>query len=207
MTNVKVVPFTSSYLKNMNSEKYTLEMNMKMPVGSGMTVSAKTVQSTDGNKRYDRTLVPGYEDEINLHDEAQKKSWYIDGIEGTYTVTDWSKYPTNPDDDDDNKVIEDFTKYKIMQGYYTIGSTEYPADCIAFTGIENGVPVTVAMIYCFNGSKPKYVIVKAVAEVKNEPVVQTIMEGQVTRYDSYADANYMNFEKILSQYELVEDDD
>lgn len=207
MTNVKVVPFTSSYLKNMNSEKYTLEMNMKMPVGSGMTVSMKTVQSTDGNKRYDRTLVPGYEDEINLHDEAQKKSWYIDGIEGTYTVTDWSKYPTNPDDDDDNKVIEDFTKYKIMQGYYTIGSTEYPADCISFTGIENGVPVTVAMIYCFNGSKPKYVIVKAVAEVKNEPVVQTIMEGQVTRYDSYADANYMNFEKILSQYELVEDDD
>lgn len=29
MTNVKVVPFTSSYLKNMNSEKYTLEMNVK----------------------------------------------------------------------------------------------------------------------------------------------------------------------------------
>ena len=34
MTNVKVVPFTSSYLKNMNSEKYTLEMNVKMLAGS-----------------------------------------------------------------------------------------------------------------------------------------------------------------------------
>lgn len=49
MTNVKVVPFTSSYLKNMNSEKYTLEMNVKMLAGS-VTVSMKTVQSTDGNK-------------------------------------------------------------------------------------------------------------------------------------------------------------
>lgn len=155
MTNVKVVPFTSSYLKNMNSEKYTLEMNVKMLAGS-VTVSMKTVQSTDGNKSYNRTLVPGYEDEINLRDEAQKKSWDIDGIKGTYTVTDWSKYPTNPDDDDDNTVIEDFTKYKIMQGYYKIGSTEYPADCIAFTETENGVPVTVAMIYCFNGSKVQF---------------------------------------------------
>lgn len=206
MTNVKVVPFTSSYLKNMNSEKYTLEMNVKMPAGS-VTVSMKTVQSTDGNKSYNRTLVPGYEDEINLRDEAQKKSWDIDGIEGTYTVTDWSKYPTNPDDDDDNTVIEDFTKYKIMQGYYKVGSTEYPADCIAFTETENGVPVTVAMIYCFNGSKPKYMIVKGVSEVQGETAVQTVMEGQITRYDTYADANYMNFEKILSQYKLVEDDD
>ena len=79
MTNVKVVPFTSSYLKNMNSEKYTLEMNVKMLAGS-MTVSMKTVQSTDGNKSYNRTLAPEYRrDEINLHDEAQKKSWDIDG--------------------------------------------------------------------------------------------------------------------------------
>ncbi len=206
MTNVKVVPFTSSYLKNMNSEKYTLEMNVKMLAGS-VTVSMKTVQSTDGNKSYNRTLAPGYRrDEINLRDEAQKKSWDIDGIKGTYTVTDWSKYPTKPDDDDDT-VIKDFTKYKIMQGYYKIGSTEYPADCIAFTETENGVPVTVAMIYCFNGSKPKYMIVKGIAEVQGDTAVQTVMEGQITRCDTYADANYMNFEKILSQYKLVEDDD
>lgn len=50
-------------------------------------------------------------------------------------------------------------------------------------------------------------IVKGVSEVQGETAVQTVMEGQITRYDTYADANYMNFEKILSQYELVEDDD
>ena len=43
--------------------------------------------------------------------------------------------------------------------------------------------------------------------MQGETAVQTVMEGQITRYDTYADANYMNFEKILSQYKLVEDDD
>ena len=157
------------------------------------------VESTDDVRIYSED-----EDYIQLIDTEQGKLWDIDKEEGTYTVTDWGKSDSSSfgsssrDDIDTSKISEMWT------GTYKVGSKSYYAEALVMPLTDKNGTYRMVAIFCFDGKvNPEYVITK---DEVSEGKLEEIENMHIIDFKPYALDEYMDFEKILSNYTPASDD-
>lgn len=167
----------------------------------GETTNYTELESTNGTRTYDEMNMDKYGTFVTLRDEKAKVTYTVYESMKFYTVLDWSNESTDPDDTNDDY---DF-KYDTVKGYYEIGSKDYYAEAMSYvvTNKKTGQTESVGtMIYCYNGkSYPDYVITKMQDPKNPDGGFVGVAEQQITSFQTTAPDKYMNFEKIIQDYQ------
>ena len=129
--------------------------------------------------------------EIKLEDESVKKQWVIDPEDGTYT----EKALDSTDDATDD--IEPIEGREMKKGTYTVNGVSYYAESQSYATVEDGVRMTMTVIYCFNGNTPKYML--AVAS-DGDSTAMEVMRFEFKSFTTKANASLLDFESILKNY-------
>ena len=175
--------------KTLGSKEYTAEYKANFGDFTEETGNFETMIfiSTDGTRTYsksDSTILGLSMRQITLEDESVKKQWVIDLDDGTYTE--------EATDD-----IEPIEGRGMKKGTYTVNGVSYYAESQSYTTVEDGVRMTMTVIYCFNGNTPKYML--AVAS-DGDSTAMEVMRFEFKSFTTKADASLLDFESILKNY-------
>lgn len=182
--------------KTLGSKEYTAEYKANFGDFTEETGNFETMIfiSTDGTRTYsksDSTILGLSMRQITLEDESVKKQWVIDLDDGTYTE---EALDDSGDATDDIKPIEG---RGMKKGTYTVNGVSYYAESQSYTTVEDGVRMTMTVIYCFNGNTPKYML--AVAS-DGDSTAMEVMRFEFKSFTTKADASLLDFESILKNY-------
>lgn len=182
--------------KTLGSKEYTAEYKANFGDFGEETGNFETtiLISTDGTRTYsksDAMLLGLSYSEIRLEDESVKKQWVIDPEDGTYT----EKALDSTDDATDD--IEPIEGRGMKKGTYTVNGVSYYAESQSYTTVEDGVRMTMTVIYCFNGNTPKYML--AVAS-DGDSTAMEVMRFEFKSFTTKANASLLDFESILKNY-------
>lgn len=157
------------------------------------------LESTNGTRTYIETNTAGVGTVVTLRDGKAKKTYLIYEAKMLYSVSDWEDSTTDPSDSSDDYDI----KQDVEKGYYDIGSQEYYAEAVSYTVTNKKtgkVESTGKMIYCYNGkSYPDYVITKI--DDPTDSSATEVFVQHVLSFQTVAPDKYMNFEKIMQDYQ------
>ena len=144
------------------------------------------------------------DDYIQLIDTVQGKLWDIDKEEGTYTVSNWRGSDSSSsgsgvgDDIDTSKISEMWT------GTYKVGPKSYYAEALVMLMTDKNGTYRDVSIFCFDGNvNPEYIIFK---DEESEGKFDEMESVHIIYFKPYALDEYMDFEKILSNYTPASDD-
>lgn len=160
---------------------------------NGMTVDRSSeIEATNTIRDYIED-----DENITLIDSAQGKMWYIDKAEKTYTVQNWSKPSgsgSSAGGDFDTSHISE-----MWSGKYKVGSKSYDAEVFVMPVNDKNETYLSAMIFCFTNGKvnPEYIITKV--EISKDKM-EELEAVNIVDFKAYAQDEYMDFEKILSNY-------
>ena len=182
--------------KTVGSKEYTTEYKANFGDFSEETGNFETtiLISTDGTRTYSKSdaMLFGFPySEIKLEDESVKKQWVIDPEDGTYT----EKALDSTDDATDD--IEPIEGREMKKGTYTVNGVSYYAESQSYATVEDGVRMTMTVIYCFNGNTPKYML--AVAS-DGDSTAMEVMRFEFKSFTTKANASLLDFESILKNY-------
>ena len=146
--------------KTLGSKEYTAKYKANFGDFSEETGNFETtiLTSTDGTRTYsksDSTILGLSMRQIKLEDENAKKQWVIDLDDGTYTEEALDDSGDATDD------IEPIEGWGMKKGTYTVNGVSYYAESQSYAVVEDGVRMTMTVIYCFNGNTPKYMLAVA----------------------------------------------
>lgn len=182
--------------KTVGSKEYTTEYKANFGDFSEETGNFETtiLISTDGTRTYsksDSTILGLSMRQITLEDENAKKQWVIDLDDGTYTEEALDSTDDATDD------IEPIEGLGMKKGTYTVNGVSYYAESQSYAVDEDGVRMTMTVIYCFNGNTPKYML--AVAS-DGDSTAMEVMRFEFKSFTTKANASLLDFESILKNY-------
>ena len=128
---------------------------------------------------------------VTLTDQRANKEWVIDLDKGTYTVRKYIE---------DNAAFDKdlLQRVHFYKGKYKVGSQSYDAEAFSVVTTSEGIPMTVTMIYCYEGNTPKYIIGRGYA--MNGLVDDEILRIAIKNFSTTARTEFLDFENILSKY-------
>lgn len=182
--------------KTLGSKEYTAEYKANFGDFGEETGNFETtiLTSTDGTRTYsksDSTILGLSMRQITLEDENAKKQWVIDLDDGTYTEEALDDSGDATDD------IEPIEGRGMKKGTYTVNGVSYYAESQSYATVEDGVRMTMTVIYCFNGNTPKYML--AVAS-DGDSTAMEVMRFEFKSFTTKANASLLDFESILKNY-------
>jgi len=182
--------------KTLGSKEYTAKYKANFGDFSEETGNFETtiLTSTDGTRTYsksDSTILGLSMRQIKLEDENAKKQWVIDLDDGTYTEEALDDSGDATDD------IEPIEGWGMKKGTYTVNGVSYYAESQSYAVVEDGVRMTMTVIYCFNGNTPKYML--AVAS-DGDSTAMEVMRFEFKSFTTKANASLLDFESILKNY-------
>lgn len=197
VSNPKNQPYAGSRTaKTLGAKEYTAEYKANFGDFGEETGNFDTtiLTSTDGNRTYSKSdaMLLGFSySEIRLEDESVKKQWIIDPEDGTYTE---EALDSSDDAEDD---IEPIDGLGMKKGTYTVNGVSYYAESQSYATVEDGVRVTMTVIYCFDGNTPKYIICVA---SDGDSTAMEVMRFEFKSFTTKANASLLDFESILKNY-------
>ena len=158
------------------------------------------MSTTDGNRSYSggtgKITVEGLEvttNTVTLTDQKANKEWIIDLDNGTYKV---QKYM------EDNAAFDKdlLQRVRFYKGKYKVGSRSYDAEAFSVVATSEGIPMTMTMIYCYEGNTPKYIIGRGYAQIGDTVVDNEALRITIKNFSTKARTEFLDFENILSKY-------
>lgn len=182
--------------KTLGSKEYTAEYKADFGDFTEETGNFETMIliSTDGTRTYSKSdaMLLGFSySEIRLEDESVKKQWVIDPEDGTYTEEALDSTDDATDD------IEPIEGMGMKKGTYTVNGVSYYAESQSYAVVEDGVRMTMTVIYCFNGNTPKYMI-GVISD--GDSTAMEAMRFEFKNFTTKADSSLLDFESILKNY-------